>query len=117
MPGDYASALRRFADGTSLCRSERARIVRAPLRAFSSARLPRPRGTRKSRARQSLPQKPSSVIPAKAGIQRFALALGSLCDAAKGGRIRPARQRGCARGIARIPLQARMACQRNPGRP
>ena len=46
-----------------------------------------------------------------------ALALGSLCDAAKGGRIRPARKRGCARGIARIPLQGRMPCQRNPGRP
>ena len=68
-PADCASALRRFADGTSMADSELARILRATLRAFSSAHSPRPRG-------------PEDQEGAAAAF----LLTSSPCDAAEGGR-------------------------------
>ena len=78
VPGDYARTLRRFADGTSMCRSERARIVRAPLSGFFLRVLAAAeREPGKSRARPSWPQKQQTnewlrvVVPAKAGTLLF----------------------------------------------
>ena len=113
--------------------SERARIVRAPLTGFFLRALAAAeREPGRSRARPSWPQKPKRKAKQRKprtprpSFQRklesictclgFAFDVGP-CGAAKGGRIRPARQRGAARGIALIPLQGRMPCQRNPGRP
>ncbi len=92
MPGDYARALRRFADSTSVYRQRtRAHPARAPsgffLRALAAAeRDPGARAERGSPCRRS-----------KAAAC-FALALGSLCDAAKGGRTRPAHRAGAREG-------------------
>ena len=55
-PRDYASRLRGSLTVRPCTDSERARILRAPLRAFSYAPLPRPRGTRG--------QKRSAAVPA-----------------------------------------------------
>ena len=65
--------------------SERARIVRAPLRAFSCATSPGREGPVGAKARPSWPQKPRQSTALC-----FALDSGSLCGAAKGGRNRPA---------------------------
>src|SRR3954453_15816386 len=54
--GDCASPFRRFADSASMHCSKRAGFLPAPLRAFSSTGLPRPRGTRKSKAKEAKPK-------------------------------------------------------------
>src|SRR6185437_12278790 len=83
-PGAYARTLRRFADGTSLCRQRtRAHRARAPLGYFLRGLAAAERDPVGAKARPSWPQKQK---------QRALLALdsGSLCGAAKGGRKRPA---------------------------
>ena len=59
LSGDSARALRRFADGTSLCRSERGAIHRAaPTGFFLHALAAAEREPGRARARPSWPQKP-----------------------------------------------------------
>ena len=114
LPGDFARALRRFADGTSLCRQRtRAHRARAPAGFFLRVLAAAEREPGRSRARPSWPQKPrserrtpTSVIPAKAGIHfcccfGFAFDVGP-CGAAKGGRIRPAHRAGRREGSRRF---------------
>src|SRR4029434_9339563 len=76
--------------------SERARIVRAPLRAFSSAHSPRPRG-------------PEEQERSKAAL--LCLLISSPCDAAEGGRKGPKGTRDGSRVFRCGPWMAR---QRNP---
>src|SRR5690242_15692983 len=84
-PGAYARTLRRFADGTSVCRQRtRAHRARAPL-GFSLRDLAAAeRDPVGARARPSWPQKPR-----QSNALCFALDSGSLCGAAKGGRTGP----------------------------
>ena len=86
VPGACARPLRRFADGTSVCRQRtRAHRARAPL-GFSLRDLAAAeRDPVGARARPSWPQKPR-----QSNALCFALDSGSLCGAAKGGRKRPA---------------------------
>ena len=105
MPGDCASALRRFADGTSMCRQRtRAHPARAPARLFPPRTRRAERGPGKSRARQS-----------SAGPR----------DAAEGGDTRPGTARwhraasaaghGCAVGGTRPPAAHRARRARHQG--
>src|SRR3954471_23733450 len=96
--GDCASALRRFADRPSMACSKRTRLLRVPLTGFFLRALA---ATERDPGNQK--QSNTSVVPAKAGTQRLrsALAFGTLCDAAKGGRIRP-RLRGRREGSRRF---------------
>ena len=104
-PRDSASRLRRFADSTSVYSSKRARILRAPLRAFSSACSPRPRGAREEQS-AAVPAAEANpfVVPAKAGTQRLGSLLFALPSkaAAKGGRTSRVPRTRAARGIAPI---------------
>ena len=59
LSGDYARALRRFADGTSVCRQRtRAHRARAPMGFFLRALAAAEREPGRARARPSWPQKP-----------------------------------------------------------
>jgi hypothetical protein len=61
----FANALRRSADCTSLYSSGRARILRAPLRAFSSAHSPRPTGPRLGGILPQKQQRPRTTLIAQ----------------------------------------------------
>ena len=87
----------------------RALPARAPS-GFSCACSPRSRGTLEEQ---------SAAVPAAEARATHTLSLlilgPSVTRRRADGKARA--PRGCARGIARIPLQDRMSCQRNPGRP
>ena len=98
--------------------SERARLVRAPLRAFSFAPSPRPRGTREARAEKREAKK-DLVVPAQAGTQRLCScsALRSQTPLCRGeGRTEKPRapHAGGARDRADSIVRPGMACRSNP---
>ena len=131
VPGDFARALRRFADGTSLCRQRtRAHRARAPagffLRALAAAER-EPGGASAAvlaaeakQKRKTDPKIPQSSSRRKPGPSAFALAL--LLALARVGRRRadgsgPRAARVSARDRAAFRCRHRMACRQNPGRP
>jgi len=113
-PNDSARTLRRFADGTSVCRQRTRAHLRAPLRAFSCAASPRPRGDPGARARPSWPQKPGKAT-------RFVILLLTLGPSVTrrraDGRGPRAPHAGEREGSRSFGCGTRMCRQPNPGRP
>ena len=121
MPADFASRLRGSPTVRPCTDVERARLVRAPLRAISSACSPRPRGAREEQSAAvpaaeapDICDTPHAVIPAKAGIHLLLL-FGFPLSSGEGRTEKPrAPHAGGARDRADSDNRPWMACGPNP---